>query len=71
MDLRAEAALLATRFQQGPVSAETRAQFIRFRTAMFERGIYDPVLSRFDSHTVQTAEPAEIGAQLEALAQSL
>jgi hypothetical protein len=51
------------------VSAELRARFIQARTALFKRGIYDPVLVRFDSFTAPKASAQEVGEQLEAVAE--
>ena len=53
------------------LSPQLRARFIAMRTALFERGIYDPVLARFDSATVARASVAEVAAQLAAVATSL
>ena len=48
-----------------------RARFIALRTTLFDRGIYDPVLGRFDSATVQQAETVAIAEQLRSIAQQL
>ena len=53
------------------LSPEQRARFITVRAALFMRGIYDPVLVRFDSATAPRATNAEVGEQLETVAQSL
>lgn len=50
---------------------ELRASFIELRTALFQRGIYDPVLVRFDTATVPQASTAEIAEQLESVASAL
>ena len=50
---------------------ELRRRFIDVRTALFQRGIYDPVLVRFDSATAPKATAQEIGEQLADVAQSL
>ena len=55
----------------GSLSPQLRARFIALRTALFERGIYDPVLARFDSATVSPATVAEMADQLVAVATSL
>lgn len=54
-----------------PVGGELRERFINVRAALFQRGIYDPVLVRFDSATVAQASPQEIGEQLATVAASL
>lgn len=53
------------------LTPEVRARFIRLRTALFQRGLYDPVLVRFDSATAPRATTAEIAGQLETLSKSL
>ena len=51
--------------------ADLRARFIEVRAALFTRGIYDPVLVRFDSATVPKASTREIGEQLATVAATL
>jgi len=41
-----------------------RERFIRVRTELFQRGIFDPVLVRFDTATAPQASTKEIGEQL-------
>jgi len=53
------------------LSPDLRAAFIDVRTALFQRGVFDPVLVRFDSATAPKASVAEIAAQLESVAASL
>jgi hypothetical protein len=53
------------------LSADLRAAFIDVRTALFQRGIFDPVLVRFDSATAPKASVAELAEQLESVAASL
>ena len=53
------------------VTPDLRARFIALRAALFMRGIYDPVLVRFDSATAPRATNAEVGEQLVTVAQSL
>lgn len=55
----------------GALPVELRNRFINVRAALFQRGIYDPVLVRFDSATATPASAAEIAAQLESVAASL
>jgi hypothetical protein len=50
---------------------ELRAAVIAVRTALFRRGVYDPLLVRFDSATVAPATSAEIAEQLQAISESL
>lgn len=48
-----------------------RERFIDVRAALFQRGIYDPVLVRFDTASAPQASTAEIAEQLETVAASL
>jgi hypothetical protein len=41
-----------------------RDRFIRVRTALFQRGIFDPVLVRFDTASAPQAATKEVGEQL-------
>lgn len=50
---------------------ELRSSFIEIRAALFQRGIYDPVLVRFDTATVPQAPTHEIAEQLESIAAAL
>jgi hypothetical protein len=74
-DLRQIALRVADEFRALPagdiIPADVRARFITLRAALFQRGIYDPVLVRFDSSTVAHASTPEIGEQLAAVAESL
>jgi len=53
------------------LSEELRSSFIDIRAALFHRGIYDPVLVRFDTATVAQASTHEIAEQLETIAAAL
>jgi hypothetical protein len=53
------------------LAPEVRARFLTLRAALFQRGIYDPVLVRFDSATVPRATLTEIAEQLATVAESL
>jgi len=53
------------------VSPDLRQRFIEVRAALFQRGIYDPVLVRFDSATAPAASLPEIAEQLATVAASL
>ena len=48
-----------------------RERFIQVRTALFQRGIFDPVLVRFDTATAPQASTKEVGEQLAAVASAL
>ena len=48
-----------------------RKNFIDFRASLFELGIYDPVLVRFDSATASQADTSAIANRLVAVSESL
>jgi hypothetical protein len=48
-----------------------RKNFIDLRGELFARGIYDPVLVRFDTATAPQAETKTVAEQLATVAQSL
>ena len=48
-----------------------RSRFIQLRAELFERGMYDPVLVRFDTATAPQASTKAIAERLEAVASSL
>lgn len=50
---------------------ELRQRFIDVRAALFARGIYDPVLVRFDTATAPQATTSEIAEQLATVAAAL
>jgi hypothetical protein len=50
---------------------DVRASFIEIRMALFQRGIYDPVLVRFDTASVPQASTRDIAEQLETVAGTL
>ena len=72
-EIKAKAAAIAEEMRgaKSPVPPDLRKRFIDVRTALFERGIYDPVLVRFDSATVPQASPGEIADELSKVAMSL
>lgn len=51
--------------------AEVRSRFIIVRAALFQRGIYDPVLVRFDTASAPRASHQEIGEQLATVAETI
>ena len=53
------------------LTPETRERFIAVRTELFQRGIFDPVLVRFDSATAPRASNEEIADQLARVAEAL
>lgn len=50
---------------------DLRQRFIDVRAALFARGIFDPVLVRFDTATAPQAPTGEIAERLAALADAL
>ena len=74
-ELRTIAAQVAAdlRAHKGPnrVPEELRRRFIAVRAELFQRGIFDPVLVRFDSATVPQASTQQIANQLAAVVASL
>ncbi len=50
---------------------ELRKRFIAVRAELFQRGVFDPVLVRFDTATVSQASTRQIAEQLRAVAESL
>jgi len=65
-DFGAKAAAIAEELRHAGdvVTPELRARFIELRSEMFQRGIFDPVLVRFDSATAPRASVREIAEQL-------
>ncbi|HET7711320.1 MAG TPA: hypothetical protein VFL80_05270 [Thermoanaerobaculia bacterium] len=71
-DLRAVASELAGAIRAGAtIAPEIRSRLIVLRAALFQRGIYDPVLARVDSITVPPVSADRLAAQLEEIASSL
>ena len=54
-----------------PLPEDLRKRFIDVRAVLFQRGIFDPVLARFDSATVPKASAQEVGQELAKVAESL
>lgn len=74
-EIRAGAAAVAGAMRSADAVAalppDVRKRFIEIRAALFQRGVFDPMLARFDSATVPRAAPAEIAEELALLATSL
>jgi hypothetical protein len=51
--------------------ADVRERFIAVRGALYARGVYDPVLVRFDTASVPQAATAEVADRLAEVASSL
>jgi hypothetical protein len=71
--LRAMAAQVAEEMKSAgdPLPLDVRERFINVRAALFQRGIYDPVLVRFDTVSAPKATVSELGEQLATVAGSL
>jgi len=73
--LKSAAAAVAEEMQtfasQETLPPDVRSRFIDVRGELFVRGIYDPVLVRFDSASAPRATNAEIAEQLATVAASL
>jgi hypothetical protein len=50
---------------------DLRRRFLAVRAVLFQRGIYDPVLVRFDTASVAQASTREVAEELAKLAESL
>ena len=73
-EIKTAAAELAMALQAaGPelISAPLRKRLIAVRAALFQRGVFDPVLVRFDTASAPRASNSEIAAELTKLAESL
>jgi hypothetical protein len=71
-ELRQQAAAVAEEMKAADaVAPQLRERFINVRAALFQRGIYDPVLVRFDSATAPRATTQEIAEQLATVATNL
>ena len=71
-DLKNVAATVAEELKTAEtVSPELRERFINVRAELFQRGIYDPVLVRFDSATAPRASYSEVAEQLGTVAGGL
>jgi hypothetical protein len=72
-ELRSMAAEVGNELQSatGALPQPLRERFIRVRTALFQRGIFDPVLVRFDTASAPQASTKEIGDQLAAVVAGL
>jgi hypothetical protein len=72
-ELWSMAAEVASELQSatGALPEPLRERFIQVRTALFQRGIFDPVLVRFDTASAPKASAKEIGEQLAAVVDSI
>ena len=70
-DLKARAAAVAEEMKAQEMNPALRERFVRVRAELFQRGIFDPVLVRFDSATAPRASAQEIAEQLATVATNL
>lgn len=70
-ELKTTAAAVASEMASGTLTPELRKRFISVRAELFQRGVFDPVLVRFDSATVPQIAAAEAGAELTKVAKAL
>ena len=54
-----------------PPAADLRKRFIAVRAELFQRGIFDPILSRFDTATVPRAPLLQIAERLRLIAETI
>ena len=71
-ELKTEAVAIARAMREAPAVPDAlRKRFVALRAALFGRGVFNPILARFDTATVTRASSEEIAAQLDSLATSL
>jgi hypothetical protein len=75
-DLKSEVASLAVEVagivsDNGKLSDALRQRFLAVRTELFKRGVFDPVLARFDSGTVTPPSLRELAEELAKVAEAL
>lgn len=72
-EVKAAATSLAEQLKTAadPLTPALRKSLINVRAALFQRGVFDPVLVRFDSATVAKASVAEVAEELGRVAMSL
>ncbi len=72
-ELKAEAEEVAGALAvtNGPPPNDLRKRFIAVRAELFQRGVFDPILARFDTVTVPRASTPEIAEELKRIAESL
>ena len=72
-ELKVEAAEVARGLAEvsGALPKDLRKRFIAVRAELFQRGVFDPVLARFDTVTASRASTSEIAEELKRLAETL
>lgn len=70
--LKAAAEAVAREMRESAdLSKELRARFVAIRAELFQRGIFDPILVRFDTASAPQASPSEIADELSLVASNL
>jgi hypothetical protein len=71
-EFRAVVARLADELRAAStLSDDLRQRFIAVRAELFQRGVFDPILARFDTVTVTRASTQEVAKELAAIAASV
>ena len=71
-EFRAVVARLAEEMRRASdLSADQRRRFIAVRAELSQRGVFDPILARFDTVTVTRASTQEVANELAAIAASV
>jgi len=71
-EFRVVAARLAEEMRgASTLSPDLRRRFIAVRAELFQRGVFDPILARFDTVTVTRASTQEVAKELAAIAASV
>ena len=71
-EFRAVAARLAEEMRgASTLSADLRRRFVAVRAELFQRGVFDPILARFDTVTVTRASTQEVANELAAISASV
>ena len=71
-EFRAVVAPLAEEMRRSSdLSADVRRRFVAVRAELFRRGVFDPILARFDAVIVTRASAQEVANELAAIAASV
>ena len=70
-ELKAAAGVVAREMAENTLTPELRARFIAVRAALFQMGVFDPVLARFDSATVAPVDTRQAALELAKVVGSL
>lgn len=72
-ELKTAATELAEKFRSAgdPLDPQLRKRFVAVRSELIRRGIFDPLLVRFDSATVPKSSRQEVAGRLKTIAETL